>query len=200
MKNFNRYEEAKAFVINKLKDGLAPTLYYHSVDHVEDVLEAAQRIAAAEKMDEEQIELIKIAAIFHDSGFIIQQQDHEKIGCDIAREILPLFNYSSEEIEIVCGMILATHYPHQPKNKLEEIICDADLDYLGRDDFYQIGKLLYKELITNGSIGNEMQWNIMQEKFLKSHRYFTTTSNMLRNNNKEIRLKEITEVVAQYNM
>jgi uncharacterized protein len=200
MNNYNRYEEAKFFVINKLKEGLGPTLYYHSVDHVEDVLEAAQRIAIAEKMDEEQIELIKIAAIFHDSGFIIQQQDHEKIGCDFAHEILPLFNYSSEEIEIVCGMILATQYPHQPKNKLEEIICDADLDYLGRDDFYQIGKLLYKELITHGSIGTEMQWNLMQERFLRSHRYFTATSNTLRNKNKELRLKEIADVVAHYDI
>lgn len=198
MKQYNRYEETKVFVINKLKEGLGPNLFYHSVDHVEDVLQAAERIAIAEKMNEEQIELIKIAAIFHDSGFIIQQQDHEKISCDFAREILPLFNYLSEEIEIVCGMILATKYPHQPKNKLEEIICDADLDYLGREDFYEIGKLLYKELISNGSIGNEMQWNVMQEKFLRSHRYYTYTSNVLRNKNKEDRLKEISEVVSNY--
>ena len=95
----------------------------------------AAGIALKENINEKDTELIKMAAMFHDSGFIKKYDDNEVIGCKIAKEFLPEFGYSQEEIETICGMILATHTPQNPKNKLEEVLADADLDYLGRASY-----------------------------------------------------------------
>jgi uncharacterized protein len=83
--------------------------------------------------------LLKTACLFHDIGFTISGQDHEERGCEIAEEVLPDLNYDSDQINRIKGMIMATKIPQTPNNKLEQIICDADLDYLGRDDFFSIG-------------------------------------------------------------
>ena len=88
-------------------------------------------------------------------------------------------------------MIFVTEIPHQPKNKLEEIICDADLDYLGRDDFHEIADKLRKELREHGKIKSDRQWDEIQVSFLKQHKYFTKTAIKTRKKGKEKNLKEV---------
>src|SRR6185369_1981441 len=108
---------------------------------------------------------------------------------------LPGFGYNEKEIEIICGMIMATRFPHQPKNLLEQIICDADLDYLGRDDFFKISNDLFRELSIYGMLANEKDWYKLQESFLSSHTYFTRTAADLRKAKKEEHLNKIREVI-----
>jgi len=190
----NRYEQTKQFIIGKLTRGLPSNLYYHGVHHVLDVLVAAEMLGKQEKVSEKEMELLRVAVLFHDSGFTITPKNHEQLGCDLVKETLPGFGYTNEEINIVCGMIMATAYPQKPKNHLEEIICDADLDYLGRDDFFTIGSSLHKEMNTNGSVKTEAEWNRLQEDFLDSHHYFTKTANRLRGQKKEEHLEKIREM------
>ena len=186
-----RYERLKNFIVEKLRAEIPSVYYYHSVDHVLDVLAAAEMIGEKEKISDKEMELLRVAVLFHDSGFIVNPKNHEAIGCTIAREILPGFGYGHEEIEKICGMVMATHYPQKPNNLLEQIICDADLDYLGRDDFFSIGNNLMKEMNLNGSIKDENDWNKLQESFLMSHHYFTLTANELRNKKKQEHLEKI---------
>ena len=189
-----RYEKTKSFIVDKLSRELPSNLYYHGVHHVLDVLSAAEMLSREEKISEEETELVKVAVLFHDSGFIEGAKNHEQRGCDLAKKKLPDFGYSNDEINAICGMIMATSYPQQPKNHLEEIVCDADLDYLGRDDFFTTGSTLLKEMNTNGSVQTEDDWNKLQESFLNSHRYFTDTANRLRNKKKQEHLEKIRQM------
>ena len=134
----DRYAHTKKFIINKLESGLSQNLFYHGFHHVMDVLMSAEMLGTLERITHQEMELLLVAVLFHDSGFLVSPVEHEKRGCRLARENLPGFGYTEEEIETICGMIMATHFPQQPHTKLEEIICDADLDYLGRDDFFVI--------------------------------------------------------------
>ncbi len=189
----SRYEKIKEHILEFLKSNLPKKLYYHSFDHVLDVLGAAELLAEKEGVGMEELELLRVAVLFHDSGFTIDAREHEKLGCGIARKELPQFGYSAEEIEKICGMIIATRYPQSPRNLLEEIICDADLDYLGRDDFFHIGNTLLKELNESGRFPTVYDWNHFQEKFLSSHRYFTSTAVKLRRSKKLEHLNKIRE-------
>ena len=146
------FEKVKKFILAKLKKELPKSLSYHSIEHIKDVYRAAKKLAKLEDVTGEDLTLLLTAALFHDSGFLMQQKGHEKISCDIARESLPQFDYTPEQIERICGMIMATRVPQNPHNLLEQIICDADLDYLGRDDFFSIGNSLYAELQVYGMI------------------------------------------------
>ncbi len=190
-KESKRYLEARKFLINKLRQELPPDLFYHGLHHTLDVCDAGALLSLKENIGNENSELVKVAALFHDSGFIKQYKLNEEIGCEIARESLPQFNYSGEEIEKICGMIMATRVPQNPKNHLEEIMVDADLDYLGRADFYSIGKTLFDELNSNGLTLDNKQWNQMQIKFLSNHKYFTKTARELRDSGKKKQLDKL---------
>jgi predicted metal-dependent HD superfamily phosphohydrolase len=186
-----RYQSLKNHIIARLEKELRPELYYHGTHHILDVLNAAENIAQSENVDEVSLELLKVAVLFHDSGFIFDSADHEKISCRIAQETLPTYGYDSSEIEKICGMIMATKWPHHPNNFLEMIICDADLDYLGRNDFNQIADTLFAELNHFGVIHTKREWNLMQERFFGVHHYFTNTSKNNRAVKKQQHLEEI---------
>lgn len=86
---------------------------------------------------------------------------------------------------------MATKIPQTPLSKLEEIICDADLDYLGRDDFYPTSNLIFLELKAQGFVTAENEWNLTQIKFFKQHRFFTSTTKKLRQQKKQLHLEMI---------
>ncbi len=164
-------------VVAMLKAGLAETLTYHSVDHTLDVYTQCLAIAQAEGIkDADTLEKLQVAALYHDCGFLYVYQQHEEKGCEIAREQLPGFGIPERTIEEICGLIMATKVPQAPANYLQQIICDADLDYLGRGDFYETGDKLRRELIEYKFITDANDWEERQLDFLRSHHYFTKTS------------------------
>ena len=193
---FMDYNAVKKVIIKKLKEELSHDLTYHSVDHVKDVMAATERIASAEGITDPERTLLKTAALFHDAGFLYGAKDHEEKSCEIAQSYLPDYGYEQEDIDRIKGMIMATKIPQSPTNHLEEIIADADLDYLGRDDFFIIGDKLYAELIKSGVVTSDREWNELQEKFLESHQYFTQTAIDTRKEKKQQHLNMIKSKLA----
>ena len=189
------FKEVKKFILNKLRKELSKNLTYHSANHIKDVYKAAKMLARLEGVSGDDLTLLLTAALFHDSGCLWQQYEHERVSCEIAREHLPTYNYTHDQIERICGMIMATKVPQQPQNKLEEILCDADLDYLGRDDFNKIGNGLYEELCMYGLIDNEHDWNRLQLRFMEKHRFFTESAKKLRKATKEAHISKIKEML-----
>ncbi|SDL71063.1 HD domain-containing protein [Chryseobacterium taihuense] len=179
------YEKIKKIILQKLKENLPEHLSYHSVLHVKDVIDAVQKIAVSEGISGEDMVLLKTAALFHDTGFLYGAKDHEEKSCEIAQEYLPDYGYSDSQIQKINGMIMATKIPQSPNNHLEQIMADADLDYLGREDFFTIGDKLFEELTMFGIVNSERDWNLLQEKFLESHHFFTETAIKTRNQKKQ---------------
>ncbi|MBC8047768.1 MAG: HD domain-containing protein [Fimbriimonadaceae bacterium] len=186
------FVRARKYILERLKNDLPPQYHYHSIDHTKDVLSAAKRIAKREGISGDDLILLKTAVLYHDAGFIIQSDGHEKIGCGIAKKILPVYNYNSAQINKICGMIMATKIPQQPHNLLEEIICDADLDYLGRNDYSRVSNFLFLEMSKISKV-EEIDWLKIQVSFLKTHKYFTKTSIAERNEKKQKNLQLLTE-------
>ncbi len=178
-------------MLDILKQELPPELSYHSYEHTLDVLHAAEQIAKGENVSLDEMLLLKTAAVFHDMGYIHSRENHEQKSCSIARKILSSEGIKAEAIEKICELILATQVPQKPKDKLGQIICDADLDYLGRDDYFPISQNVFKEFKYFGLLNDENEWKKMQIKFLESHKYFTKTANNLRNSKKEENLIKI---------
>lgn len=188
---YMQFEQVKIFILNKLTEGLPRHLTYHSVDHVVDVYEAAEHIGTMEHISHDDRLLLLTAVLFHDSGFLLGPNAHEEESCKIANQYLPGYGYTGDQIKIIEGLIMATKIPHMPKNQLEEIICDSDLDYLGRDDFFPISNSLYLELKSAGIVNDENSWNKIQVSFFNSHHYFTKTALALRQKKKEEHLEQI---------
>jgi uncharacterized protein len=192
------FKEVEHFILQKLERELPKNLYYHSLPHTLDVLQAALQIGKSENINEEGISLLRVGALFHDSGFIYVYKGHEEKGCDLAKKNLPGFGFTHADIDAICGMIMATRIPQSPKNAWEKIICDADLDYLGRNDFYPISQNLYREFMDQGIVHNEKEWNRLQVNFFESHHYHTAFSSRERAPIKQNHLEGIKKIVASY--
>jgi ligand-binding sensor domain-containing protein/class 3 adenylate cyclase/predicted metal-dependent HD superfamily phosphohydrolase len=188
------YYKAERHIIKVLQKGLSEKLHYHGIDHTKDVVKAVERIAIMEGVTDEGLFLLKSAATYHDAGFVEQYEKNESIGARLAEEILPKYGYTEQHINTIKELIFVTEIPHKPKNKLEEIICDADLDYLGRDDFHEIADRLRRELREFGKISSDRKWDEIQVQFLTAHRYFTATAIKTR---KDKKLKNLEEIKAK---
>jgi len=192
------YSASKDYILEKLERELSPDLYYHGLHHTLDVLNTAEFLCKEEKINKHNTILLKTAALFHDAGFLRNNINHEVLGCDIVRETLPQFGYSEAAIEDICRMIMSTKIPQSPKNKLEQIICDADLDYLGRDDFKKIGDTLFEELKAYHYLKTREEWDAMQITFLEKHTFFTESSRTKRQPKKAAHLANLKEKVGKH--
>jgi hypothetical protein len=166
---------------------------------MKDVVRAVESIALTENVTDEGLFLLKSAASYHDAGFIEQYDKNEPIGARLAEEILPKYGYTAHHIQQIKELIYVTQIPHAPKNKLEEIICDADLDYLGRDDFHEIADRLRIELREHGKIDSDRKWDEIQVMFLTNHKYFTQTAINTRRAKKLQNLEEIKKRLEENN-
>lgn len=180
------------FAINKLSTDLKPELIYHSVFHTLDVYRTVEKLAKSEKLNRTDSDIVKTAALMHDIGFISQYKDHEEVSAEFARKHLPDFEYTSEEIELVASIIMKTKLPQNAVTLTEKILCDADLDYLGRPDFFIISHKLRLEWEKTGIQKLRLkEWYQMQYKFLSEHRFFTQSSIKLREKTKQKNIAEI---------
>ena len=191
------YSEAEKYILAKLHKELPGNLYYHGLHHTLDVCAAAERIGEAEKANADELIILKTAALFHDAGFIYQYYDNEHLGVKLACDALPSFGYSGVQITEISKLILSTSFPQNPKNLLEKIICDADLDYLGREDFYSISYTLRREWAEYGKSKTLLQWYEEQLAFMKKHKYYTEYSKQTRGPRKEQYAAEMKEMLGK---
>jgi predicted metal-dependent HD superfamily phosphohydrolase len=183
------FDKQYGSVIQRLRFDLNVKYLYHDSRHTEDVIRQVQEISYREGVSNEDITLLKLAALYHDLGFLIQRANHEAAGVDLFMQESAGSDISMEDREHICRLILVTKIPQQPKTLLESIICDADLDYLGREDFPSIAEFLYLELKACGEMNDRQRWNEIQLSFLGAHRYHTDSSRKLRGNGLENNLQ-----------
>jgi class 3 adenylate cyclase len=191
-----QFTDLQEIILDKLEKELPGYLYYHNVKHTVDVVTEVELIGWAEGVSDEDILVLKTAALFHDAGHTVAYDDHEYHGTVLARGILPQYGYNEAQVEQICEVIMATKMPPNPKNLLEKIICDADLDYLGRSDMIPVSNTLYKELKEQDKIGTLSEWNRLQVKFITGHQYFTSTAQSLREVNKLKQIERIRELIS----
>jgi uncharacterized protein len=161
-------------VTNKLSNELQHYYTYHDVEHTKYVVSKVLEIGTAEGLSEEELYLTQVAALYHDTGFLIDKTEHEALGCQIIAEELSSQGFSQQEIEMMQGMIMATRIPQKPQTLLEQVLADADLEYLGGDQYDEISTLLYKELLHFNPGLSEKDWLRIQIQFMESHDFHTS--------------------------
>lgn len=171
-----QYDKLYSFILLKLEKELPKHISYHDVHHTQDVIENAIKIGENENLTKNELTILKSAALLHDVGFLVSHLNHEILGCDFAKKNLGSFDYSPQEIDAICEIIMATKLPQTPKNHLSEILCDADLYYLGSNKYEFYADKLFQELKENGILKTKEDWHKRQIDFLNTHCYFTTTA------------------------
>jgi len=192
-----QFTDIQEIILDKLEKELPKYLYYHNVKHTVDVVTEVELIGWAEGCTDEEILLLKTAGLFHDAGHTIAYDNHEDLGCGLAREFLSKYGYTQGQIDKISEIIMATKLPPKPNNLLEAIICDSDLDYLGRSDMIPVSNTLFKELEEQNKITSFNAWNKLQVKFISGHQYFTQTARNLREVNKQKQIERISKLITE---
>ncbi len=200
------FEQARAYAEHRLEWHLSPRLYYHSLIHTrDDVVVATDRLAEMEGIHGEAKLLMLTAAYFHDIGFTDldgnsasddwKRAHHEELSVQYCERELPRFGYLPKHLDVIRGIILATRLPQSPQNLLEEIVADADLDSLGRTDFWRTSKALRNELEAFGQEFDDESWLLGQVRFLGEHDYFTRSAVKLRKPQKDQNIQDLYQML-----
>jgi predicted metal-dependent HD superfamily phosphohydrolase len=131
--------------IHRYLENLPDNLYYHNLNHTEDVFRYAGIIASNEGLNAEEREIVLLAALFHDAGYKESYKMHEAAGRRMASEYLADYGYPIDKSIQVLDCICATRYPQRPAGKLQEVVCDADMFHLSTYEFFFKTELLRNE-------------------------------------------------------
>jgi uncharacterized protein len=186
------------YITELFRDELPDGIKYHNADHTlhptKGVVAVANNIAISENISEHDRELLITAAYFHDTGYIRKYDKNEPIAARMAGRILKLIGYKPKEIEKIQKMILSTDLEREPKTHVEKILCDADLDSLGREDFFKLdGKLREGRRARGIDVSNDAKWYRSTLEMIKKHRYYTESQKKLREKGKQKNIKMLVD-------
>lgn len=187
------YRSLRKQVLSNLEANLPKSLTYHGIDHTLDVLHVCNQYIKREKLSKKERYLLRAGAIVHDMGFLKGAANHEEVGAGMAEIIMKELGVDQKDIEKVKGLVMATKIPQNPHTHLQRIICDADLDYLGRQDYPEISQKLFEELKNMEVISTAQQWKDLQINFLKAHHYHTPFAIKNREPQKQVWLRKLLE-------
>lgn len=192
------YAQAIAHALYLLQAELSPKLTYHNLWHTEgDVMPGAVRFARMSGIEDGEVQLLEVAAAYHDIGFLFTIEEHEMVGASLAAQVLPDYGFTWPQIERIINLIMATRLPQSPGDLLEECIADADLDALGREDFLARSEALRLETAALGQQYDSLSWDKRQLPFLEGHRYFTAAARSLREASKQEHIALLKSRIAQ---
>ncbi len=181
----------KNFVSEKFRLELPVKLSYHGWHHTLDVYKVCNQYIRRLHLSNEQAFLLRTASLLHDLGFLWTNSGHEEASAQFARKELPKWDYNAAEIKIIEQLIHSTQIPQKPATLLEQILCDADLDYLGRGDVISESQKLYEEFLSNHIVQDEESWDRLQLRFLTEHKYHTNYAIKFREPNKQLYVQKI---------
>lgn len=167
-------KSAEIYISELFSEKLSPNMMYHNYAHTLDVVGNTVKIGKKTGLDDKELEIVTLAAWFHDSGYTASYQGHEDAGKEIALAFLQKHNYDPDKTAKVLSCIDSTKMPQQPAGILEQVLCDADLIHFGREDFFDYSELLKNEWETLGiKQVSEAEWYRQSVELLSKHKYFT---------------------------
>lgn len=165
---------SEAFISNLFSEKLSRSYYYHDFQHALKVKKYVELIGADTKLTDEEMNILRLSALFHDIGFVVSAESHEEEGVKIVSDFLKDHLIDQNTINHVSDIILATKIPQKPKDKLAEILCDADLMYIASDDCHEQIELMFEETMANHPNSNNRNiFDLESIRFFAAHTFFT---------------------------
>jgi predicted metal-dependent HD superfamily phosphohydrolase len=167
-------EKAAAYVHKHFTRSLGQEYEFHNFAHTVEVVEAAVEVGQASGLEGDDLEVVILAAWFHDTGITEVYRNHEEASAAIAERFLKKHGYDKDRLAAVQRCIMVTNIETPPLTLQEKVICDADLLHLGSKRFWKRSAMLRAELeqVCRQSISDE-EWIKRQHVFLKERRFFT---------------------------
>lgn len=174
MPAINIVQKAAAYVKVLLKSSLPVNMHFHNLQHTQYVVDAAVEIAKQSGLNRDQTTIVKVAAWFHDTGYLYHYKGHEDTSIVIAGTFLMQHHYGNDFIQQVWDCIEATKVPQSPKNLTQQVICDADMRHFAAENYQDFARNLKAEWEDQlDKRYTDTEWQDLNLHILQHHQYFT---------------------------
>lgn len=188
----NRIIQAEEFVIHLFEKQLSTVNFYHNIDHTKRVVERITQLAEWESCSNSEIEILKLVAWFHDTGFVEINQGHEEVSAKIAADFLKSNQISNDEIELVKSLIRVTRKDAIPNTKLEKITKDADCSHVASDYYFEVSNLLKQESsLKMNKTYTDLEWLEGNKAFFEMQQFYTNAAKLKWQPLKELNKREL---------
>jgi class 3 adenylate cyclase/ligand-binding sensor domain-containing protein len=191
-----RLQDMEENVFQRLENDLPKNLYFHNLKHTIALCANVELLGRAENLSDEEMLIIRTAAVFLDSGYLREYRRNEDYRCEFARDILPRFNYSEQQTLKICHLLSVSFEKMEPTNKLEKILFDSYYDFLGRVDLPEAARALFNEQREYGMAENEKEWMNKFISFIETHEFYTKTANKMRDFPKDEQTERLKSVLG----
>jgi uncharacterized protein len=162
------------FVEAYLAAELSPNFLFHSFNHTRAVTKHAESIAKNMNLNEDELNILRVSALFHDIGYVKTYDGHERVSAAMARQFLENEEIEPAQISKVVDAILSTKVPQQPKDLISKILCDADLMNLTYDNYFESAANLWLEWKKTGWLKlSEKEFHANSLRFFENHKFHT---------------------------
>jgi len=192
VKTINILADIESYITVFFEEKIAKEYVFHDLNHTINVVKASLEIGQSIGVSEDELEILQVAAWFHDTGYTEGPKGHEQRSVDFAKEFLQKKDYPEQKILLVEKCILATFFPHNPEDLLEKVLCDADLSHLGKKNYWdRCGKIRLEMNYTQGKILSDQEWVDFEIDFLEQHEYFTSVAREMFAKRKKKHLRQL---------
>ncbi|MFT5263804.1 MAG: putative metal-dependent HD superfamily phosphohydrolase [Polaribacter sp.] len=192
--------QIKDYVSQFITEQVSQDYVYHDLNHTQEVVEGVRAIGVAMNLTEEQLEVLQIAAWFHDTGYDQGSDRHEERSADYARSFLKEKQYNEVRIQEVVRCIMATKLENYPKETLGKVIRDADFTHLGNTSYWErCGRVRQELVLTKRILQSDQEWTESELRFMNSHQYLTEAAERLFGSQKEKHIESIKKRLQRLN-
>ena len=198
MLNDSVIEKLQNTALSFLEKNLGKRYTYHNQAHTLEVCNAVKLFAEHTELPPETYAALRIAAIFHDFGYLERSFDNEKLALPYIQDFGRQFGIAESILLAANDMILETTFPYQPSSAAGKLLCDADIEYIGRECFIEQAELFRKELSSDNIVYTERDWWSFELKFLQENTFFTPIVQSLRNAGRLRNLEKVRQLLLKY--
>ncbi|MFK8005143.1 MAG: Pycsar system effector family protein [Saprospiraceae bacterium] len=184
--------DVEAYVTNFITEQVDKKFAYHNIQHTLDVVNATKQLSAAHNLHSKELELLLVAAWFHDIGYDEGPLGHEARSCNYAKSFLEKYDFEEADIKLIQNCIMATKMPQSPNTLFEKILCDADMSHLGKKIYWErCGRIRQELTLTKNTTMSEPEWIDFELKFIVNHNYHTALANHLFEKRKRKHIRQL---------
>ncbi|MEP6583794.1 MAG: Pycsar system effector family protein [Ginsengibacter sp.] len=192
MDHHKLYKKIEDYVTGLFEKMQAPELVFHNLEHTQNVVKHTQEIAGHYKLTEDEMLVLFTSAWFHDTGHLFTDPvKHEGMSCEVMRKFMKDQVADEKIIQQVEECIMATKFPRNPKNLLQQIICDADTYNLGTKEFKNTNKLAFEERSLRTGNNDHGKFDKETIDMLEKHQFYTNYAKELLSERKEKNIKKL---------
>lgn len=191
-------ETARSHVRRYFSKHMPARLRYHDLEHTLAVARNAVEIGRASGLKAEDLVLLELAALFHDTGYASTYDGHEEASAALATAWLASRNVGAGSIRKVATLIRATRVGHAPRGVAQRALRDADSAKAGQADFMEKSERLRRERMHFLDLSiSRNEWQEENLAYLEHHRFHTAYARERFGRQKEINLAFLRRSIAE---